>query len=102
MKKYYFVSLVLIILFAIAPFAFPIVGSIVANTAGCTLNEAEAHSCIIHGHDYGETLYTMGMGFWLIIFTFPVAEVAFILWVIALAIHLVVRRRRRGRAETQA
>jgi hypothetical protein len=101
-KKYYAIALVLIILLAFAPFASAILGSVIANSAGCTLNEAGAHSCIIHGHDYGEALYTMGMGFWMIIFTVPAAEFACLLWVVVLATHLLIRRRRRDRAERQA
>jgi hypothetical protein len=102
MKKYYGAALVLIILFALVPFGSAILGSAIANSAGCTLNEAGAHSCILHGHDYGETLYRMGMGFWMFIFTVPLAEFACLLWVVVLVIHLLIRRRRRGRAERQA
>jgi hypothetical protein len=102
MKKYYGAALVLIILLAFAPFGLAILGSVVANRAGCTLNEAGAHSCIIHGHDYGETLYTMGMSLWMIIFTIPVVEFACLLWAVVLAIHLLIRRRRRGPGERHA
>jgi hypothetical protein len=101
-KKYYAIVLVLIILLALGPFASAILASVVANSAGCTLNEAGTNSCIIHGHDYGETLYTMGMSFGMIIFTLPLAEFAFLLWVVVLAIHLVSRRGRRSRTERQA
>lgn len=97
MKRCYIITLVLIMLFAFAPFPSSLLGSVIATSAGCTLNEAGSHSCIIHGHDYGATLYTMGMGLWMIIFTFPIAEIAFILWVAVLTIHLLVRRWRRFR-----
>jgi hypothetical protein len=96
-KRYYITALVLIILFAVVPFASAILGNVIASGAGCTLNEAEAHSCIIHGHDYGEALYALGMGLWLMIFTLPVAEIALILWAIVLTVHLLLRWRRGSR-----
>jgi hypothetical protein len=101
MKKYYIISLVLIVIVAIAPFALAFLGSAIANTAGCALIEAEVHGCVIQGHDYGETLYAMGMSLWMIIFTAPLAELAVILWATSLIVHLAARRRSRRRAVRQ-
>ena len=102
MKKYYLAVLVLITLFALAPVASAMLASVIANVNGCTLNEAEAHRCISHGRDYGETLYEMGMSFWLAIFTVPLAEFACVAWIVALVVHVLVRRRRRSRAGGRA
>jgi hypothetical protein len=97
MKRYDIITFVLIILFGIAPFASAILGSVIANGAGCTFNEAESHSCIIHGHDYGgNALYALDAPL-VDDFTLPVAEISLTLWGIVLIVHLLVRRRRRGR-----
>jgi hypothetical protein len=102
-KRYYIGSLILIALFGGYPFASMLVASFVANAAGCGLDEGQAHACIIHGHDYGPRLYEMAVSVWLMIFTLPLAELAFLIWIVVLAIDLTRQhlrwRRQRVRAE---
>jgi hypothetical protein len=72
--------------------------SLVANAASCKLDEGGAHSCVIYGHDYGPRLYDMAVSFWLMIFTVPAAECAFLIWFVALVTHVTRRHLRRRRA----
>ena len=98
MKRYYFGSLLLIVIFAGSPMGSMFLASFVANAAGCKLDEDGAHTCMIYGHEYGPRLYDMAVSMWLMIFTFPAAEFAFLVWLGVLSAHLIRLhlQRRRG------
>ncbi len=64
-----FVSAGLALLLAIAPVLLTFIAVGIAQAYGCQLDEGSAHKCIIAGRDYGETLYTMGVAFWMFILT---------------------------------
>ncbi|MBK7161443.1 MAG: hypothetical protein IPH79_02620 [Sphingomonadales bacterium] len=64
-----FVSAGLALLLAIAPVLLTFIAAGIAQAYGCQLDEGSAHKCIIAGRDYGETLYTMGVAFWMFILT---------------------------------
>ncbi len=98
MKRYYIASLLLIILLGVSPMAPMFLSSLVANAAGCRLDEGDVHVCIIRGVDYGPQLYRMALSFWLTLFSIPAAELAFLFWIVVLAIHLIRRHSRRHRA----
>jgi hypothetical protein len=76
-KRYHVSSLFLILLLGVYPVASLFLASFVANLAGCQLYESGVHTCITYGHDYGPRLYDMAASLWLMIFTFPAAEIAF-------------------------
>lgn len=65
-----------------APILLAFLASFLATALGCRLNEAGAHPCLLAGRDIGETLYTMGMMFWLAILTFPLMALALVGWLI--------------------
>jgi len=98
-KRYYIGALAVILLFGGYPIASAFLASLVANAAGCRLDESQSHSCIIWGFDYGERLYGMAMSSWLMLFTLPAAELAIFVWAVVLAIHLMRRRLRRSAAK---
>ena len=64
-----FVSAGLALLMAIAPVLLTFIAAGIAQAYGCQLDEGSAHKCIIAGRDYGETLYIMGVAFWMFILT---------------------------------
>lgn len=64
-----FISAGLALLIAIAPLLASFVAMLIAQAAGCVLNEANAHKCIIADTDYGQILYEMGVAFWLFMLT---------------------------------
>ncbi|MFJ6321598.1 MULTISPECIES: hypothetical protein [unclassified Rhizobium] len=95
-----------IALFALSPILVTALASLVANAAGCELNEGQVHACIIVGRDYGDLLYQMGLFGWVMIFTIPVAEVALAIFGIALLAQflwkILARKRSRLRASVMA
>ncbi|HMS19080.1 hypothetical protein [uncultured Sphingorhabdus sp.] len=79
-----FVSAGLALLIAVAPVLITFAAAIIAQLAGCQLNEGMAHRCVIAGKDYGQTLYEMGVAFWLFLLTALYLPVAVALGVAAL------------------
>ena len=90
---WYALSLVLIILFATAPLISVLIAGSIAEAHGCVLNEGGSHPCIINGTDWGDTLLTMFVLGWLMLFTLPAGAFAFLIWLLVLVVHLITRAR---------
>jgi hypothetical protein len=90
---WYALPLVLIILFAIAPVVSVLIAGAIAEAHGCVLNEGGSHPCIINGTDWGDTLLTMFVLGWLMLFTLPAGAVALLIWLVVLVVHLITRSR---------
>lgn len=103
-RRFVITALLGIALFAFSPIIVTTLASFIANAAGCELNEGKAHACFIAGKDYGDLLYSMGVFGWMIIFTFPLGEIALAVWVGALLARFLwkafVRKRSGVRAST--
>lgn len=85
---------VVIVLVGIAPVLSAFAAGFIADAAGCVLNEGGSHPCLIGGVDFGDTLTVMFMAHWLALMTLPVAALALVVWLVALVVTLIVRRRR--------
>lgn len=85
---------VAIVLVGIAPVLSAFAASFIADAAGCVLNEGGIHPCLIGGVDFGDTLAVLFMAHWLALMTLPVAALALVVWLVALVLTLIVRRRR--------
>lgn len=81
-------ALAAILVIALFPVLSVAAAGIVADAAGCELNEAAAHPCLIGGVDFGEMLYAMGVLGWLMLGSLPVGGVLLMGWAIALLAHL--------------
>ena len=86
----------LILVLAASPIISVTIAGVVANSHGCRLDEGSVHPCVIGGHDYGETLYTLGVLGWLMLVTLPAGALAFVVWLIVLLVHFANWRRKRG------
>lgn len=93
----YLIVLLLILLVAAAPVISVLGAGVVANWAGCKLDEGSAHPCVIGGHDYGELFYTLFVLGWFMFLTFPAGVIAVLVWLIAFLTHLAMWRKRRAR-----
>lgn len=78
----------------IAPLGIGLIAEGVASLANCELNEGSVHPCVIVGHDWGETLYAMGMFPWFLLITFPLFGGVLLVWLILEIVHASSRRRR--------
>lgn len=81
--------LALIVLLTLLPIFSALTASFLAETHGCTLNEAGSHPCLIMGADWGETLSLMFVMGWLMIATLPLGGGALIVWLVILIIHFL-------------
>jgi len=93
------------ILFAISPLISVLIAGAIAEWAGCKLNEAEAHRCVVCGKDIGRNLYQMYVLGWAALLTLPIGFVLFLVsvaWLVADTATLVAQRLRPSPAEPRA
>lgn len=81
------------LLVCLAPLASLVVAGSIASHYGCTLHEGFANPCVIGGVDRGQTLYTMAMMGWMMLFTMPLGAALLALWVIVEVVRFVRARR---------
>lgn len=83
-----------ILLFAFSPIISVMIAGYVAGTHGCTLNEGGIHPCVINGHDYGNTLYTMEVLGWLMLVTLPIGGFVLLAYGVVWIVVALLRRNR--------
>ena len=91
----YGVLFFLIVSFALLPLIGAITATMVGNAAGCRVDEAGSYPCIVYGSDIGHMLSTLFVLGWLMFVTFPIAAFLFLIWLVAIVIHLTRRARAR-------
>jgi len=64
----------------------------IARATGCSLSEAEAHSCVVAGVDIGHRLYTMAMMGWVVALLSPLLLLSLIAAAVLLGRRLLRRR----------
>ena len=89
----YGAALVAITVLTLLPLLSMITAAMLAGMNGCPLNEGNPHPCLILGLDWGETLYSMSVAGWLMLFTLPAGMLLFIVWLVALVVNLWRRRK---------
>ncbi|MCP8882911.1 hypothetical protein NIM87_05325 [Devosia sp. XJ19-1] len=85
----YWLQLVLILLFALAPVISVIVAGWLAEANGCVLHEGNINPCLIGGADWGGTLYMLFVLGWFALATLPLGGGALIVWLVILIIHRI-------------
>ena len=85
----YWLLLVLILLFALAPVISVLVAGWLAESNGCVLHEGGINPCMVGGSDMGPTLYTLFVLGWFMLATIPLGGGALIVWLVILIIHRI-------------
>jgi Na+/phosphate symporter len=83
------------IFFAFLPLIPTLIAVLIASFFDCTLNEGNAHSCIVFGSDIGDTLYAMGLTFWLALATIQIGVVG-LLFSIVWYVIVFLKRSKNG------
>jgi len=83
----YWVVLAVIVVVALAPIGSVVTCAWIANAHGCKVDEGSVHPCLIHGKDYGQLLYSLGVAGWLMLVTLPAGAIAFAIWLVVLVLH---------------
>jgi hypothetical protein len=91
----FLVGAIAIVLVAGAPVISVYTASAIASGLGCTLNEGDAHPCLFHGVDLGETLYSMVVVGWFGLATLPIGAIALAILLLVWIIVAVQDWRRR-------
>jgi hypothetical protein len=81
-----------LVLFAVAPILIALTSTVAAYAAGCTLDEASVHPCIVLGLDWGSALYFFLVSGWLAIATLPTGAILVAGWTMFLAIRKFRKR----------
>lgn len=74
-----------------APMISVFVAAAIASHYGCTLHEGFVNPCVVAGRDIGQSLYTMGVMGWMMLFTLPIGALVLAAWI---GIEIVARVRR--------
>lgn len=72
-------AIIIILFLAVSPLIPVILASIAGACLGCPVNEAGGSKCIRWGIDLSETLSTMMMMGWLLIYTVPLAGISLLI-----------------------
>lgn len=91
----------LIVSFALMPVISVMTSIGIASIAGCHLNEASTHPCVIMGVDIGGLLALMFVAGWFALATVPAGAVALLIWAVV-AIALFIRSRSHKRSPDEA
>ena len=85
--------LALVTALSFAPLFSVWAASEIASALGCTLNEGDAHPCILLGVDIGEALFSMFVMGWFMLMTLPGMVITPLIW-LGLLIRALIRRTR--------
>lgn len=91
MRKEGFWLLVAGVVVGLGPVGLAMLAGLVASAAGCTLNEATAHPCVIGGVDIGGALYFVGVMGWLSLATLPIGGMVFLAGLVVLILGFLRR-----------
>ncbi len=89
----YAIVTVLVLVFALWPLAGVAISGWIAESHGCTLNEASTHPCVIGGTDWGGALYTCFVLGWFMLATIPLGAGALLVLLVVAIIHWLAWRR---------
>jgi hypothetical protein len=90
------ITLILIVLFALAPFIIGVLGQTIAESIGCKVDLNRAIPCVVNGKDWGGLFYQMGFATWYFVLTIPIGGVLFVIWLVPATIVFLASLRRRG------
>lgn len=84
-------SLALIVAFAISPLVLAIGAAMFGASMGCRIDEAGFYPCPVVGHDVGAILGAMFVSGWFVFFTLPLGAIAAFVWLVV-AVAMIFRK----------
>jgi hypothetical protein len=93
-RTIFILLLVLIALIGLVPALLALVSQEIAEAFGCQVDLNRVIPCVIHGKDYGQTVYDLGFAIWYSYLSIPAALVLLGIWAVAALIALVVSLRK--------
>jgi hypothetical protein len=90
------VLLILMVLIAFGPAIVAFGSQEIAEAFDCQVDLNRAIPCVIHGKDYGDTVYNLGFSIWHSYLRSRSAAWLFVIWLVPATIAVLAALRRRG------
>ena len=87
--------LTLILLIGLGPALLAVGSQEIAEAFGCEVDLNRVIPCVIHGKDYGQTVYDLGFAIWYSYLSIPAGLVLLGVWAVAALIAFVVSLRKK-------
>ncbi len=89
-RTVFIILLIVILLIGLGPALLAVGSQEVAEAFGCQVDLNRVIPCVIHGKDYGQTVYDLGFAIWYSYLSVPAGLVLLGVWAVAALIALIV------------
>jgi len=89
-RTVFIILLIVILLIGLCPALLAVGSQEVAEAFGCQVDLNRVIPCVIHGKDYGQTVYDLGFAIWYSYLSVPAGLVLLGVWAVAALIALIV------------
>ena len=93
-RTVFILLLILILLIGLGPALIAVGAQLIAEGFGCEVDLNRVIPCVIHGKDYGQTVYDLGFAIWYSYLSIPAGLVLLGVWAAAALIALIVHWRK--------
>ena len=93
-RTVFIILLIVILLIGLGPALLAVGSQEVAEAFGCQVDLNRVIPCVIHGKDYGQTVYDLGFAIWYSYLSIPAGLVLLGVWAVAALIALIVHWRK--------
>jgi hypothetical protein len=89
-RTVFIILLIVILLIGLGPALLAVGSQEVAEAFGCQVDLNRVIPCVIHGKDYGQTVYDLGFAIWYSYLSVPAGLVLLGVWAVAALIAQIV------------
>lgn len=93
-RTIFIILLIIILLIGLGPALLAVGTQEIAEAFGCQVDLNRVIPCVIHGKDYGQTVYDLGFAIWYSYLSIPAGLVLFGVWAVVALIALIVHWRK--------
>lgn len=93
-RTIFIILLIIILLIGLGPALLAVGTQEIAEAFGCQVDLNRVIPCVIHGKDYGQTVYDLGFAIWYSYLSIPAGLVLLGVWAVAALIALIVHWRK--------
>ncbi len=93
-RTVFIILLIVILLIGLGPALLAVGSQEIAEAFGCQVDLNRVIPCVIHGKDYGQTVYDLGFAIWYSYLSIPAGLVLLGVWAVAALIALIVHWRK--------
>ena len=89
-RTVFIILLIIVVLIGLGPALLAVGTQEVAEAFGCQVDLNRVIPCVIHGKDYGQTVYDLGFAIWYSYLSVPAGLVLLGVWAVAALIAQIV------------